>query len=175
MKQIQFLILIILLLPACSKPTNNSNKIRKIDFAMEGIAINIDSSLTYNYYSCSRNNNLKGFYKGKVTMVLWDSLNTKLNLINFDTLKEVDCRNEFDPGIELLIKNNKNPKHFISNVGCLPSEVKSIFYWIANTYKYVKLTKVKDSIKFDVQIRCPPINNGNVKFPAPFKKRHFHK
>jgi len=160
-----YLALLIIFFIGCAKHAIHNNEIKRIDFASEGITISIDSSLSYKCFECGRDGKI-GFYKGKVATELWDSLNVKLDSINFDTLKSVDCRNEFDPGIEIFIQKTKTTKHFASNLTCLSGRIKSVFYWIADTHKRLKLIQNKDTIKFDVKSMCPPVESKHqVKFP----------
>lgn len=166
MKLCLLILLFVLIFAGCSK----HKQIRRIDFASGGTIISIDSSLNYNYFHCGRSKKLYGYYKGKITPALWDSLNIKLDSINFDTLKSVDCRNEFDAGVEILIEEGGKRKHFISNITCLPIKIKSGFYWIANTHNYVKLTQIRDPIKFNITGLCPPIEKEHhIKFPPAIK------
>ncbi len=143
-----------LIFAGCSLPNKNNN-IKKIEFSTEGINISIDSNLTYYCYSCGKSK-LKGYYKGKVSQLFWDSLNMKIDSVNLNKLHEVDCHNEFDPGVELIVTTYKNRQHFKSGLTCLPPKTVTTFRWIANSYKSAALTPTTEAVNFEVGLLCPP-------------------
>ncbi|TWI94022.1 hypothetical protein JN11_04839 [Mucilaginibacter frigoritolerans] len=91
------LFLCLLVLAGCN---NSKSDITSIEFAKswdfgpsQHLAIKIDSSLNYQFYGgealhMDTNHVLKGYYSGKISKSLWDTLTDDLNQIDYKHLKK---------------------------------------------------------------------------------------
>src|ERR1700754_3027346 len=79
---------------ACSnhKLEARANEISKISFASGGcfgscpfLAIEVDSSLNYKYYG-GKYSEKQGYFTGRISPTLWDSINIKFEKIDFKHL-----------------------------------------------------------------------------------------
>jgi len=162
------------LLSACHKQERKNNEIIKIEVATGGCfgpcqytAVSIDSSLTYKYYGgpvLSRTNRpedkfkIEGYYVGKVSRALWDTLNMKLEQIRY---KQLDTSYEHtvdDQLLEIIIHYNGQTKHIRAQSASLPDSVAKVFHWISESYQFVKPKTVKDTLQFGtiLQYMRPP-------------------
>jgi len=158
---------------SCNKPVHKQYEITKVELATSGClgtcastAISLDTSLDFKYYG-DRFAHIKGYYTGKITNSLWDTLVLKLTSINYKELHDYNGPVD-DQGIELIIHYRNQVKRITAESTIIPDTLKQTIKWIQNIYKLVRLHPLKDSIKFETTIQYPPIPNINmVKFPPP--------
>lgn len=117
-------------------------------------AIKLDTSLNCQFYggwapSFNQQKIIKGYYSGKITVAIWDSITKHLQQIKFKKLEhhfpEV---NDAQP-LEVIIHYANTVTHIWATFSGLPEKVREVCNEIANTYKNVDLKKVKQSIKFE--------------------------
>jgi hypothetical protein len=173
-KSIALLSIICLALAACHKPGKTDNQINKIEIATGGglkkagfIAIQIDSTLTFNYYG-GYNAKLKDYYSGKISPAFWDTLNLKLKAINFKKLDTTQYLGMDGQMAEVIFYWNNQKRHITSPIDEGDDSVSRALSWIANSYQHIELHKLRDTIKFGTtyQHLKPLIAiKGTVKFP----------
>jgi hypothetical protein len=142
----------------CTKEKKH-NKIHKIVFASGGCygtcpveVIEIDSSLTYRYHG-KMYTDFKGFYTGKITQSLWDSINIKLESANFrdmNTLYE-ESIDDLTTCVRIYYDNNK-VKFVKADQSVLPKKAYEAYNFISKTTKKVKLTPATNLEGFDLNI-----------------------
>lgn len=175
----------ICLLSACHKQEHRNNEITKIEVATgdcfgpcQLTAVSIDSSLTYYYYGGETpftepvpdTVKLRGYFTGKVSKAFWNTLNLKLNQIKYQQLDSVYQQSVDDQSLEVLIYYNGKTKHISAQSASLPENVREAIYWIVYSYKNVKITPIKDSIRFHTTEQQPfKVQNDlkDVKFDPP--------
>jgi hypothetical protein len=161
------LLLIIFVLPLldCNyskqEATKLNNTIQKIGFATGGcygkcpfLAIEIDSTMSYKFYG-GRYAEKKGYFKGTVTQLFWDSLNIKLEKINLNQLDTLYNSSVDDMSIECYLSFEQKFKTIKGQEMSIPESVRQIFYWIMNSYKNIALTRV-DTLNFETKIQYGP-------------------
>jgi len=167
-------LVIIMLLISCTKAKPRNDEITKIELATGDCfrycpvtAVSIDTSLNYGYYG-GRYAKIKGYYTGKISIALWDTLNIKLKGIHYQNLRDYNFSVDDDQELELIIHYQNKIKHITVPSSMLPDSISKVFYWIANTYKLVKLSPKKDTIKFETKYQNPPPapSVNMVKFPS---------
>lgn len=154
--------ILVVTLYACNdnsqKINTRNNEIQKISFAIGGcygtcpfLAIEIDRTLTYKFYG-GRYTDKEGYYKGTVTQTFWDSLNIKLEQVNF---KQLDTSYNFtvdDMSIESYITFGRTTRSINGQEMSMPDSLRQVFYWIEKSYKNLHLTQV-DTLIFDTKIQ----------------------
>lgn len=189
MKQYGFLILAIVALSSCGRPTQRKNEITKIEIAAGGCfgpcqltVVSIDGSLDYRYFGgetpfflSSKEANkgkLKGYYSGKVSQGYWDTLNIKLEHINYKQLDSSYQHSIDDQSLEVIIHYGNKIKHVKAQSASLPDSVAQVFYDVINSYKIIKPKPTRDTFKFESTVLRPvPLPDmREVKFPPPGKK-----
>jgi hypothetical protein len=177
----------ILFLTACQKPVGKKEEIGKIEIATTGclrgcpiVGLQIDSSFKLVYYGGYKSK-LQGYYEGKITQDIWDTLNFKLKHINYrkiDTSEYLEIDGE---NAEAIFYWNKQKRHIYRSIYENPDSISDALIWIINCCKRVKLQKSKDSIKFETtyqNIKPPimakyPIQFPPPKFPPPKRKKYY--
>jgi hypothetical protein len=180
-----YLSIALILLTACHKQERIKNEISKIEVATgdcygpcQLTAVSIDSSLILNYYGgdtpftepVSDTVKLRGYFTGKISKAFLDTLNKKLNLIQYQQLDSAYQHSVDDQSLEVIIYYKGKVKHVRAQSASLPEKVRETIYWIANIYKRVKLTPVNDPISFHTTEQNPfkaPIDVKDVKFAPP--------
>ncbi|MDB5114831.1 MAG: hypothetical protein JWQ79_323 [Mucilaginibacter sp.] len=178
MKHLSILLLFVILFVGC-KPKNRNNEITKIGFARDGAwldqgaAISINDSLTYKYYGRITGRD-RCYHTGKISEGFWDTLNQKLEKIRYKTLDTTDNRLVED-GIyyEIIITWKNGRKHITRYRDIKTDSVLAVLNWINDSYKNVKLQKIKTPIKFETTFQTPPSpSTDTVKFPPPITKKN---
>src|ERR1700761_2753086 len=109
------LLSLIIIIIACDRPTHRENEISKIELATSSClgpcaitAVSIDSSLNFKFYGGSHASK-KGYYSGKISPKMWDSITTKLEIANYKTLHLNYVSPGDDQTLELIVhyKNSK--------------------------------------------------------------------
>jgi hypothetical protein len=152
-----------------NKLENKTYEISRIAFASGGcygacplLAIEIDSSLNYKFYG-GRYSDMPGYYVGKISQELWDSINTKFEKVDF---KHLDTSYQFsvdDLATQTIIFYSNTRKIVNAQSASLPGAVDSLLTWLMYSYRKVKLVESKDSLTFYSTMQYP-------KFPAPMFK-----
>ena len=170
--------LALIIFMACNKPIPRKNEITKIDIATSGcfgscpsIAISIDSSLNYKYYG-GRYASLRGYYLGRVTNEFWDSLNIKLENINYKRMDTNYSVAADAPESELIIHYGGQIRHIQTMVFGHPDSIVNVLNWLNYSYKHVKLYRSTDKIKFETTAQNEPPKPlvDSVEFPPPVKR-----
>lgn len=170
--KLPILLILGILISACNSPKQRRNEITKITVATGGCfgncpltAVSIDSSLVYNYYG-GQFAKKKGYYLGHISKKLWDTLNMKMEHIHY---KELHYKNHTadDQELEIIVHYGAKVKRVVAEDADLPDSVTKVLYWIANSYKQVKLEPFKDTIKFETRVQYPFISP--VKIPPNFR------
>lgn len=158
MRGIVLITMLAICFSSCTKETQH-NKIHKIVFASGGCygtcpveVIEIDSSLTYRYHG-ERHTNLQGFYTGKITQELWDSINNKLEAANFRNLDTLYDESIDDLATSTKIYYDNNKVKFIrAQERSLPKKTADAYSFISETTHRVKLTPATTTDGFDLTI-----------------------
>lgn len=143
---------------SCTKEEKD-NKIHKIVFASGGCygtcpveVIEIDSSLTYRYHG-ERHTEIKGYYTGKITQELWDSINIKFEAANFRSLDTLYDQSIDDMATSTKIYYDNNKVKFIkAQESSLPKNASEVYNFISETKRKVKLTPATTIEGFDLTI-----------------------
>lgn len=189
MKYCLIFLFLIALLSSCDKHAQRKNEITKIEIATGGCfgpcqstIISIDSSLDYKYFGgdtyfslpadAPNDGKLKGYYFARISPGFWDTLNIKLDEINYKKLDTSYQHSVDDQSLEVFIHYNNKIKHIKAQSASLPDSVAHMFYYVINSYKIIKPKPTKDTFNFESETQRPiPIPNvRNVKFPPPSKK-----
>lgn len=167
---------LITLIIACNKHAQRNNEITKVELARSGAwadngaAISVDSSLNYKYYD---GNVKQGYYWGKISAKLWDTLNRKFEEIKFKTIQPVAYRGAEDVNIfELIIHWKGGKRRILREWYGKPDPISNTVLWLNNSYKSVKLHRIQHSIAFETTYQIPPPKPklDQIKFPPPIKQ-----
>ena len=158
---------------ACNRQARESNIIkvqlvRSGAWSDYGAAISMDSSLNYHYYS----RNLKyGYFGGKISRRFWDSLNQKFEKLKFRTLGTDPFATSASDGQHYdLIVYWKDGKTSIQRGAYYDSlnPVDKAFHWLNNSFKEVRLRRLKYAIKFEATFEdIPPLPADSSDFIPP--------
>ncbi len=142
----------------CTRQSQTKNQISKIELATGDCfgecahsVVYIDSSLTYKFYG-GEYADKKGYYDGKISQAMWDTLNNKLERIRLRQLDTSYAHTVDDQSIELFVNSNGKVKHIVAQDGSLPDSVAKVIYWLANSHKLVKLKKSNSKFKFRTRV-----------------------
>jgi hypothetical protein len=157
---ITFAFLIIIGCKSNSPKPKRNNEITKVDFATGGclgecpiFSMEADSGLTYKYYG-RRYTEDTGYFIGHITQELWDSLNIKLEAINYKQLPTMPGFAFDDWSVEAFIYFNNERKHIHGTWSHFPDSVQQVFDWLVNSYKQAKLSP-SDSLSFETTEQNP--------------------
>jgi hypothetical protein len=149
-----------------------NNEISKISFASGGcygkcpfMAIEVDSSLSYKYYG-GQYSDKPGFYAGKISTVLWDSINIKFEKVDFKHLDSSYQLSIDDLATQTVIDYGDKRKIITAQSASLPKNIDSVLTWIMYSYKKVNLIPSKDSINFYSRLQYP------ILLPPPIPKTY---
>ncbi|WP_158827195.1 DUF6438 domain-containing protein [Mucilaginibacter lacusdianchii] len=158
------------LLAAC----HHKVRINKVELATghcygycQPTAVCIDSDFNYYYYGDTitpflqrpndkNHDRIEGYFVGKINKQLWDTLINKLYQIDFEKLDDEYQRSVDDQSLELIVYYQSKTKHVRAQSASLPKDVRGVLYWIANSYKRVKLMPSKDNMRFKTSIHKVP-------------------
>lgn len=165
-----FLLITISLSSACTHKAYKKQQISRVEVATgyrygpsQKTAVSIDSTLAYHYYGgqtfhyspSEKSSMLSGYYTGKVTKAFWDALNVKLNAIRYEQLDTIYRHSIEDQSLEIIIYYQGKVKHIRAQSESLPHDVGKVIYWIADSYKVVKLGPSKDTLAFHTNEQLP--------------------
>jgi len=167
MKHYPVLLFAIAILSSCGRRAQRKNEITRIEIATGGCfgpcqstIVSIDSSLSYKYFGGDtyfplppelKNNErtLKGYYFAKISQGFWDTLNIKLDEINYKELDTSYRHSVDDQSLEVFIHYNHKIKHIKAQSASLPENVAHVFYYVINSYKTIKPKPTKDTLNFE--------------------------
>jgi len=168
----------ILFMAACHKAHEQNNEISKIEIATSGclrgcpvVGVQIDSSLKLVYYGGYKSK-LQGYYEGKITQGIWDTLNFKLKHINCRKIDTSEIFTIDGENAEAVFYWNKQKRHIYRSIYENPDSISDALIWIINCYKRVGLQKSNDSVRFETtyqNMKPPTLSKHQVVFP-PSKK-----
>ena len=169
-----FTISILTLFIGCDNNNNRQdNEINRIVFATGGCygtcpiqSIDIDSTLTFKYHGVKYTDK-KGFYTGVVTNGFWDTLNIKLESINYKQLDTAYDHSVDDLSTEIFIYYKGKVKHIYGQSASLPDSVMSVYDWLLKSIRTLDLKTTQDSLIFPTIIEKPLPMPENIKFVPP--------
>ena len=129
-------------------------------------AIDIDSTLAFKYHGIEYTDK-KGFYTGVVTSDFWDTLNIKLESINYKKLDTAYNHSVDDLSTEIFIYYKDTVKHIYGQSASLPDSVMTVYGWLLNSMRTFELKTTQDSLTFPTVIEKPlppPPMPENIKF-----------
>lgn len=134
-------------------------------------AIDIDSTLTFKYHGIEYTDK-KGFYTGVVTSGFWDTLNIKLESINYKQLDTAYVHSYDDLSTEVFIYYNSKVKHIYGQSASLPDSVMTVYNWLLESMRTFELKRTQDSLPFQTRIQkpLPPPPKSTLKFIPPTEK-----
>jgi hypothetical protein len=167
-------LLFMFLFIACKKLQPQYNNISKIELARSGAwsdfgaAISIDSSLNYKYYG-NYGKVKQGYFLGKASRKLWDTLTQKLEKINFKTVSSSDNLSVADVNYYEVIIHWKNHTKKIIRVSPRESDaVINTIRWLDSSFRKVNLHQVNNPIKFETTYHeLPKPEIDSVSYPPP--------
>lgn len=134
------------------------NKITKLSFATGGclgecpfMALEIDSTLDFKFYG-GKYSKLQGFYSGKISQSIWDSINIKFEPLQNRNLDN-GIRTLDDMAIQNIIHFGKTIKNISAQEMELPEDVRNDYHWLMEVYKKGDLTKMTDTIHFETSLQ----------------------
>jgi len=167
----------ITLLLSCRHEAHPVNQLTKIEFARSGgwpdprTAIEIDSSLQCHYYGDRSFSSY--YYEGKVSAAFWDTLNRKVDAIDFKTARPDDKQDVADAQYwELIIHYKNNKMRFVRMGLVVTDSLSRLSAWLDNTHKRVELVNVAKSYKFETHFQEPARPDiSQIRFPPPIKQQ----
>lgn len=172
MKTKILLLLLCLSFLCCKKAEKRNNEITKITLSTGSCCgfcplqtIEIDSSLTLRYHLHSANP--EGFYIGKITPELWDSINIRFEKLNYKALKDnYETKSIGSSLIYLKIDYNKKQKG-ISASSEMPEDLEIACTLLMSLKDSIKLKQTTDILSFDLE----NINHTNHPLPILIEKK----
>lgn len=148
-------LLISCLLTGCKNTEKRNNEITKVSL-YTGLCygtcpiqtVEIDSSLTVKYHGMKFANS-KGYYIGKVTPAIWDSINSRFEKIKFKELDSVYDHSADDPPVYFKIYYQNKIKTITAQSASLPEDVQKTYRWLIDVALRVKLSKTNDTLIFE--------------------------
>lgn len=150
---------------------NKNNEIIKITFATDdgegklpSQVFEIDYKGKIKYYGQEKEKNI-GFYSGEVNQKFLDTLNLKLEKINYKELDTsfISSGIDDDSFVEIFVYSKENKKHFIGQYSKMPYELKSFIDWITKSSINFKLVQTKENYVFPTEIPLR-VNDENIRF-----------
>jgi Domain of unknown function (DUF6438) len=151
-----------LLLTACQHPHNTG--IWKVEVGttqcfgtcQKSVTI-IDSNLSYHFYGgdvakggeYGRKGKIFGYYAAKITRKFWDSLTTKVEDIDYASLKSDFPPANDAPVVEILVFHGDQVKRVRGSEINMPDTVVKVIRWIAGSYATIKPAATTDTIKME--------------------------
>lgn len=165
---------ILTLLFSCSdNKAKRKNEIKRVVFATGGCfgncpiqAIDIESSLKVRYHGVQYTDSI-GFFIGNITSGFWDTLNIKLENINYKQLDTSYQHSVDDLSTEIYIYGNGKVKHIKGQSASLPDSVMTVYRWLMQKIKHLKLHPSKDSLTFPTNTEKPLPEIEAIKFIQP--------
>jgi len=160
---------------SCVKPRRLNNEITKVELARGGAwsdygaTISIDSALDFQYFG-DHGGIRQGYFKGKVSHQLWDTLTQKLEQIKYKAISPTPETKVADANYFELIVYWKNSKKTISRAWHVRGDsVLNLLIWLDSRYKTLKLVQVNTPLKFETTDHGMSPSLKDVKFPPSNK------
>lgn len=165
---------ILALLFSCNNDkVKRKNEIKRVVFATGGCygncpiqAIDIDSSMKVRYHGVKHTDSV-GFFIGNITSEFWDTLNIKLENVNYKQLDTTYEHSVDDLSTEIYIYYNNKVKHINGQSASLPDSIMTVYQWLMQKIKHLKMHPIKDSLTFPTSIEKPLPKMGTIKFIQP--------
>jgi len=118
----------------------------------------VDSNLNYRFYGgrvakggdYGRKGKIFGFYTAKISRRFWDSLTTRLEDNDYQSL-DTGYQQENDVQfLEILVHYGKQVKRIHGYVIDLPDDIAKTIYWVAGSYAAIRPVATKDTFKTDI-------------------------
>lgn len=155
------------------KPIDKTYEISRISFASGGcygncplLAIEVDSSFNYKFYG-GRFSDMPGYYTGKISQELWDSINIKFEKVDFKHLDTSYLYSIDDLATQTIIFYSNKRKTINAQSASLPRAVDSLLNWLMYSYKSANLIKSKDSLSFYSTLQYPQVPASITNFVTP--------
>lgn len=150
------------------------NEIKRVVFASGGCfgqcpiqAFEIDSTLIVKYYGVEYTDHI-GYFTGNISTGFWDTLNIKLENINYKQLDSSYEHSVDDLSTEIYIYYNNKVKHIHGQSASLPDSVMMVYEWLMTEIKQIKMQPSKESFEFPTIVEKPlPVITENIKFTPP--------
>lgn len=175
-KQILTILILTIFVSCVNTNRKRHNEINRIVFATGGCyghcpiqSIDIDSTLAFRYHGVKYVDK-EGFYTGVVPNAFWDSLNFKLERINYKNLDTAYDNSVDDLSTEIIIYYNGNIKRIYGQFVSLPDSVMTVYNWLIHSILTFELKQTQDSLTFPTKIEKllpPPAIPENIKFTPP--------
>jgi hypothetical protein len=121
--------------------------------------------LSYKYYG-GLYSDKPGYYTGKISTELWDSINIKFEKVDFKRLDTSYQQSIDDLATQTVIYYGNKRKVITARSASLPRTVDSVLKWIMYSYKKVNLIPSKDSIDFYSRLQYP------LQLPPPWPESY---
>ncbi|MFP9117632.1 DUF6438 domain-containing protein [Flavobacterium sp. RNTU_13] len=174
MKTKILLLLLCLSFLCCKKSEKRNNEITKITLST-GVCgwicpyqtIEIDSSLTLRYHGME-NGKLKGYFIGKISEKLWDSINHRFEIIGYKKFhSKYTAKASDDTSMYLKIDYQNQQKCVKAQSSGLPNYLDNTLYWLITLKDSIKLRQTTDTLSFDHE----NINHTNHPLPILIEKK----
>ncbi len=119
------------------------------------MAIEIDSSLNYNFEGNEYTDKLGNFH-GIASEAFWDSLNIKFESIKFEKLDTLYEHSADDLSTEIIVCYVDKRKHIIGQSSSLPPELLKIYDWLILSEKRMDLKPIFQTSIQDQKLPPPP-------------------
>lgn len=159
---------LLLALIACTerKPERKPSEITRVSFATGGcngrcplMALEVDSSLAYQFYG-GLYSEKPGFWTGKISTDLWDSITNGLEKIKFRDLDSSYQASVDDLATETIVFFGKRQKRVRAQSASLPRPVDSLLKWLMYSFRKVQLVPSHHSLTFHANpehlVELPP-------------------
>ena len=155
----------IILVSACQPPPGNN--IWKVEVATsecngtcQRTLTVIDSNLNYHFYGgrvakggdYGRKGKIFGFYTARVNHRFWDSLTTRLEDNDYQSL-DTGYQQENDVQfLEILVHYGKQVKRIHGYVIDMPDGIVKTIHWVAGSYATIRPVATRDTFKTDIKV-----------------------
>jgi hypothetical protein len=156
---------LILSFVSCGETIKNKEKglhtIQKVTIAFSGYgcegtcpfkAFSIDQKLGASYYG-GPNADKSGYFKGKLTQTIWDSVQIRFDKIYSDGIDTTEYSKTDHPDVELYITTNSNRKYFKKNTGEIIRHDLDILYWFIDLASKTSSLKRCDTLNFETSLQ----------------------
>lgn len=153
-------------LAACSPPIDHkrNNEISKVCLATAGCmsycpleAVQIDSSGRIEFYG-GLYSKRQGYYTGILPRAFLDTLNLKLDPLDYTTMDTTNRLAEDGLSTEVVIYRHGHRKHFYFTMdrGLEQDSLSSAVSWVFHLAQGMALTPSKDTLRFETTFQVPP-------------------
>lgn len=155
--------------------TYSISKIIKVELARSGAwsdigaAMSVDSSLEYRYlynYIGPNEEKLSRYYTGKISRQFWDTLNRKLESIDYGTVDSTDNLSGSDINyFELIVRSTTGKRRIVRMKKYNQADSLGNFIdWLDNSHKHIHLTQVDKLPKFETTYQANGFEEDQMKY-----------